>query len=554
MSDPIIPIIPQEGKGAFWHIEDLYVGPTGNPRQRYVPNVNDVVFDRNRGWFTVTHVDLTNHYEFTLLPWTDPLPESGIMDTDILLGSGPGYQSESFRLFVNDKTVPFSARMDGRLYIRARQAASVVIFKGTDITSNGERISAVFNQFSELMTNHIPLVDRPTPAGQETSIKSTDPFNITTQLNDGDIVTAVVYGRDNIPLSIAKLSVINTENVMHGGSATKYIESIQLESPFISSTDVELVEFPVNVLAQSAMFSGVVRYNDGSTARYPVDGTKFKLAGINSFIPSRVGQNVDLTLIYYLDPEENADLISDAGGERFVSKPYRLTTTEVKDSYSVALYVFPDWNPGLGEYELKFYMNNLERQELWDVTEYVRPHALNNHPFDGNLMGVEQELLFTVDLSEVDSIYSHFRHVQPIWITLLRRGTEEGQKWRVRYSAGGTPFGDNMVVTSKVANEPNKFEYDLTCGYDTFMEWLDNVVYNTEPIRHATYEEAAPQPTQFTVVLGNERIRRDIHQWEIPLVADTNQIQGKNIYLEFERATSTGVLQIGVSGIPVDRT
>src|SRR5699024_3404208 len=171
MSDPIIPIIPQEGKGAFWHIEDLYVGPTGNPRQRYVPNVNDVVFDRNRGWFTVTHVDLTNHYEFTLLPWTDPLPESGIMDTDILLGSGPGYQSESFRLFVNDKTVPFSARMDGRLYIRARQAASVVIFKGTDITSNGERISAVFNQFSELMTNHIPLVDRPTPAGQETSIK-----------------------------------------------------------------------------------------------------------------------------------------------------------------------------------------------------------------------------------------------------------------------------------------------------------------------------------------------------------------------------------------------
>ncbi len=86
------------------------------------------------------------------------------------------------------------------------------------------------------------------------------------------------------------------------------------------------------------------------------------------------------------------------------------------------------------------------------------------------------------------------------------------------------------------------------------MEWLDNVVYNTEPIRHAAYEEAAPQPTQFTVVLGNERIRRDIHQWELPLIADTNQIQGKNIYLEFERATSTGVLQIGVSGIPVDRT
>jgi hypothetical protein len=67
---------------------------------KWVPNPGDLVFDSAQGWFTVDDpVDTTTGYS-TLTKWNPPVDNEGDAD-DNLVGIGPGYSSESYRIFLD---------------------------------------------------------------------------------------------------------------------------------------------------------------------------------------------------------------------------------------------------------------------------------------------------------------------------------------------------------------------------------------------------------------------------------------------------------------------
>ena len=71
----------------------------------YVPNVDDVSWSFELGWFRVSRVDYTS-YVADLVSWEPPKDASDVGVEDVLLGVGPGYPSETWRLFIDTRVFP----------------------------------------------------------------------------------------------------------------------------------------------------------------------------------------------------------------------------------------------------------------------------------------------------------------------------------------------------------------------------------------------------------------------------------------------------------------
>ena len=89
-----------------------------------------------------------------------------------------------------------------------------------------------------------------------------------------------------------------------------------LRTPFLSSSDPTLIQFPINVILSDLNLMGIVRYSDGTCAMLPVDNTKFQILGFNAFVSTIVGQSFDVVLKYNLSPDEavfSASSVDQAG-------------------------------------------------------------------------------------------------------------------------------------------------------------------------------------------------------------------------------------------------
>ena len=100
----VVPIEPDAARGfRTWNITQIYTGPAGPGR--YVPNVDDMVIDWNSGFYRVVSVN-----SLTLLSTLDFVPlenmNGGVLEEDVLLGSGPGGHSDSYRVYVDNSTTP----------------------------------------------------------------------------------------------------------------------------------------------------------------------------------------------------------------------------------------------------------------------------------------------------------------------------------------------------------------------------------------------------------------------------------------------------------------
>src|SRR5574343_1924877 len=97
-----VPVYDPDRGFRSWVITDIYTGPTG--QGRFVPNVNDLVIDWGRGLLRVASVDITTGLS-TLVDAA--FPKSNEFDnSDVLFGTGPGYTSELWRVYINRNVVP----------------------------------------------------------------------------------------------------------------------------------------------------------------------------------------------------------------------------------------------------------------------------------------------------------------------------------------------------------------------------------------------------------------------------------------------------------------
>ena len=540
-----VPIFDPQRGFRFWTITELYRGPSTG---RYVPNIDDLVLDWSFGFYRVVAVDLSTGLS-RLVPWKPPVETNTISVNDQLLGVDIAACGESFRIYLDDSVTPHTFAVDSRLHIYGTTATSIKIFLGTDLTNHGNVISAMYDASGTFLGENIPLELVTQPDLHNLAIKTPMVGYTLRQLPDGEVVTAVVYDDLGYVISYSKLLVKNTAFIRTTEANRKYVTGIHLESPFLSAEDDRVLQFPTNLPAESIPATGVVTYSDGTTAKYPAQGGRFKLYGLDHFLSTIVGQKIPLVLTYQLESDEYCYGAS-PGYLKHISEKYWGTTTEYETAYSLKLYAFPQWVDDLHGYALEFYLYTLDRCRVYPVTTKAR--LANNSPaFNPMQYGVRQRLTYLVDLQTVSPHYPPYRHVQTLEVTLLAPGTDQGDKWTVGFSPNNpTPYGVGLHANLRFINTDH-WILNLANGLHSQEEWLRHVFYQGEPLFNTHTETQAIPPNYAVLKFKHRTYEIPCIHWDQDLVVVNDLAPGENLKIEFIHRRYENDLQVGIAALPV---
>ena len=540
-----VPIHDPDRGFRVWKMDEIYQGPGEG---RYVPNVDDMVWSWTTGMWRVIAVDPTTGLS-EMERHDIPEKGEGVSDEDQLLGPDLTGQAESFRVYLDTSVTPHTLAVDGRLLVYGTTAKSIKIFQGTQIDDDSNVISAFYDQGGTFLGENIPLELAKIPDGDNRAIKTPMVGYTLKELSDGEVVTAVVYDDAANAISISKLLVKNTAFIRTTDASRKYVTGIHLESPFMSDAEDRLLQFPVNMPVKGLPLTGVVTYSDGSNSRMPVNTGRFNLYGLDHFIATISGQRVPLVLSYRLSENEYCYGAAQ-GQEKHISEKYWATTTDFERSYSIKIYAFPNWVDDIEGYKLEFFLYNLNRQEVHDVTSLAELTS-TSAGFDPLKYGTRQRLAYAVDMNKVDRTYPPYRHVQTVEVTLLSDAVEDQVPWLVGFEPNQDPmFGHGPRAEISFLDTDN-WKLRLDKGYGSKEEWLRETFYKTNPLYNPNLEERAPAPNYFAVVFNRRRYEFHIDEWNKEHTVVNDVKNGQNIYIEFFHRTFENDLQLGIAAFPV---
>ncbi len=510
---------------AVRNMAEVYTGPTGTGR--YVPNVDDLGLNWvELSFYRCVHVDYVTGYS----TWqrVNLNNNSGVDETlDVITGVGSGYTFESFRVWVNTKQLPYTLNFDARLYLYGSKAAYVKLFQGNDITASGRVISGVYNASGNLVSENIPL-ELVKYSSDVTNLAVRTPVNAhcTTTLKEGEILTAVVYAKDGSILSASRLVAAISDAVRPLEASSKLVTNIELLSPYLSTTKADTLEYPLNMLVQSDSLRGRVRYNDGTFKDYAVDGVKFSLMGINSYIASEVGQEFPLILTYNLSQGELAH------GTDNPTRDYILETIKSDDEYSVKIFVCPEWL-STGKWGLRYYLYDLERDSVHDITNFIELGS-ESKAFNGSNYDTVQEMTIVFNMLNLGTSYNYYRQVQTFRIQLYRPASDltATTYYTIGYT---TDLNYGSGIKARASGSINAYNLDVSCGHQDIETWLEYLYRTLSPLRYTQTEATAPKPTHVRLRIGPTWSR------EVPIQNILNQItnistampQGSLLRLEF---------------------
>ena len=547
--DEGVPIYDPDGIGRVWKMADLYLGREG--KNRYVPKADDLAYERvgsSLNWYVVDEVD-----ETTLVPRFTKLKNSteGVLtDEDIILGVGPGAQNNTWRIYIDKSVTPHVLATDQRYTVKGSAAMTAKIFRGSVTEGNLKVISAFFDPSGTLLGEDIPLelVD----TDNNVSVKQVMPCFTMEDLPDNEPVSVVISNAGGTVLSKQMMLVENTAFIRKPGSAKKYVTGIRLESPFLSKTDPNLIDYPINVPVSALNLMGVVMYSDGSSLKMPVDGTKFSVHGLESYVATIVGQPVGLVLTYTLSADEIA-YGAQVGETKHMSELYTARTMVADGAYSVKLFGYPVWIDAVHGYRIEWYLYNLDRQQVFKVTPYVKFNA-NTRAFDPTNYGVRQALSVSINLRDVSGVFNAYNHVQTIDISLMAPGTARQTNWVIGFDPAQDPqFGvDNSAQSFFIA--ANQYKVRIDQGETTQEAWLNRLYRLTKPLHDTSREIQAPDPTHFALVFGDNTVEFPISSWSAELSVGYALNNNSTLFVKFFKRTVDNDIQLAICGLPIYQT
>lgn len=555
-----------------WNRTEIFDPDNPSGPGEYVPNVDDAVHDWDRpNQLRVVEVDYTTGRS-VLEEWTPPKDPGEENNLDVLLGVGPGYASETYRMFLDQSVTPHTFSPDSRLHFYGSDTDYYKVFLGTDTSEvTGKVISAFYDPSGNFMGTSIPLENitvarnsiwqklfgfmRGSLANGDESvpIKALASGYTMEALGDGEVVTIVAYTADGEQRSIAQLLVVNSAAIRQADTAKKYVASIQLDTPFVSSSDPQVIEFPLNVAVASLPLTALVHYSDGSKVRYSIDGSKFSLLGIDSYIATTTGQEFPMVLSYLLSDDEVSYTLEPTANRR-LTVPYYARTISADGAYEVKLFVYPVWvSPEVG-YRLTYWLYNLDRQTYYNVTPHIELGA-NSAPFNPTTYGTTQTLTVAVNLNNVDSKFAPYRHVQTFQVALLTRGDAPDQdNWLVYH----TPQQENAYGRDAVAKvtyvNTNYWELDLSCGKASQETWLRDFYERINPLLNTEVETTPLTPTHFEVMFLHNTYRYEVGQWNETLTVNNDLDEGEVVWVRWLRVNYDTTLELGMSAFPLHQT
>lgn len=542
-TDGVAVVQNTEGRWSIWEKSEIYDGTVG--RNRYVPKINDWVVDAvNAEFFRVVSVD-----PVTLIATLEVIRPAGVSYVltamDVLLG-GNRKSTETYRVFIDKTTLPYTVTIDKRNKIYGSEVTGYKLFRGTDISETGRVVSERFDGQGNFISNLIDMELVAFNTHDNYAVKSPRSCRTRIDLPDNEVLTAVFYNATGGVVSTQQLLVINSSFVPLEFDGEKYITRISLDSNFIDTGNDRTVHFPLNVPVSGLNLFGIVHYSDGSQLKLPIDGTKFSVLGIDQYLSTIVGQRLDLVLSYHLSPGEKT-YAATSGDGKFITESYSLVTDEANYSYTVKLYVYPEWLDVNQGYRLRWFMTNLDRNVIYDVTPYVQ-FADNTGVFDPRGYGTVQRKAVMLLLSDVSGQFRDFIHTQQVDILLRGNPVIMNNVWEVSHEATGQYglYGRDLFAKR---NATNVTRFKIDSQIVLFEDWLEKMYYVNHPIQKPDVEINPPVPTHFEVVYNNQTMRFNISEWNNELSVNISLTLFSNLYVRFIKETPGGDLILAVAGL-----
>lgn len=536
-----------------WARKEVYTGPNGTGA--YVPNQFDLVWDRLTGMYEVASVDMTTGLSI-LTPINLCKVGSGATEDDSLLSIGPGAASQAYVLLVDTSVIPHVVKFDHRFFIPGSEAAYLKIFRTADIADGGNVISATFNSAGQMTSENIALED----FYMGTSLKRPRTGNLTQTVEAGDLLSVVIYDRDGARSETYRMVVSLTNTIRDLNADFNYVTGIELISDFLSTTDAHLVEIPQNMNLDSTLIKGRVYFLGKPPMVLPIDGSKFILHGMDSYIATVPNQEGDLVLTYKLGSNENAYGTTTDG---LVSEAYRIKTVNADMRYTLKLFAVPQWING--RWSLRWFLYNLDRTAMFDVTDKVAV-ATGSKAYDGDPSNKNvQKVQYAVNWQQVAAGNGYNYHVQNITFKNNAPGSEALSKAgdasirsyvTVSYTDELKPYGEEL--SAKVypnPSQPSKGMLHIGNGIDDLSEWLDALYYGLAPLHLAAADWQAPIPSHVRLTCGDfyrvvaiDQAYFPIKDVNIPL---TPSPQGKTLTLEFIQQNGLEELELAMGYLTI---
>ena len=540
-------------------MKDIYLGAEADGK--YVPKLGDDV--RDTGIFGIMDYRVVELDESTLIPtfkFLPPAKAADVDETDALLGVGPGINSTA-RCWIDKRVMPYTLTVDTRLEINGVQAKYAMIFKGSVVDSAAKIISVRYDSGGTKLGNDIPLELVYMPNGQNFGKWCVPTCNTTEDLLDNDRVTVVWYSDAGIAIGKQTLIVEETTFIPSVDGSNKYVKAIRMEGPFMSKSDLNVMNYPMNVPLAGLNLRAFVEYSDGTEKDYNIDGTRFSLGGFEDFAATVVGQKVDLLLSYKLQANEAAYGIT-IGPDRQFPRDYTAIVTNALNQYTPKLFGYPVWVDDLTGYRMEWFLYNLDREVAYRVTPWVEL-APNSPAFNPKLYGTTQRLTYQIILSKANGSYPDYKHVQTIDINLLAQGSTANTPWSIGFEPTQSPlFGIDSFAATKMINQ-NLWSINLASGDDSLATWLTRFYYNTKPLYDTTKESAPLEPNYFALVMPSGDVEFPISQWgsDLPVSYTTDATSTDSavnalanngtLFVKFIKRTGDNDLQLAVAGVRI---
>lgn len=525
------PIYEPNAPWKIWNKNEIYMGPN-SVGVVYVPKVNDYVKD----------IELNIDYivrDLDTSTWIPTLVEKRygnmnyvMSETDVLFGVGPGTQADTYRVYRDDSVNPPTMCIDTHCTVNGTMCQYAKLFLGADTSaSTGKVISQVYDANKNLISNSVPLELVQSDSHTNYSTKVVSQFNATEPLADRDLVTVVFYSANGHVVSKRQLLVENTAFIRSLNSNRRYVTGLGIKSPFLAPNTSDILNFPLNVPVNAMNLTGVVYYSDGDSIEYEVNGTKFNMMGLDTYVSTIPYENLDLVLQYTLGSDEIAiDGLSLDG--KTVNKKLKLITTDVNNSYNVKLYVYPAWDATNNYYKLNWFLFNLDRNIAQNVTPYVT-FADNSGGFNPTAYNTLQRKSVRINLRDVSGAFKPFIHTQLVDIVLKTPPNARQTPWLVSpvSATNKEPYGSGMVAIRTKTQPTTGFKID---GDSTSLEnWLEKTYYRVTPLVDIVNESEAPKPTHIEVSCMGAVLTKSIANWNSEFDLGIQLNMYSNVHINF---------------------
>lgn len=547
--DGIVPVYDPNARWCWWSINEIF--NEGTPGDgRYVPKVGDYIIDPdNFTTWKVTSIDNDTLYP-TMVQIRPANMSFSISETDVLFGVGPGTQSDTYRVYLDKSVTPYVLNVDRRLKIGGTMAAYAKIFKGSDTSDQTKIISRVYDSAGNFITDHVPLQLCAIDSHVNYSIKIVATCNTNFNLPDGEIVTCVIYTADGHVVSKRQLLVENTAFIAQLNVSQKYVTGISMRSAFLSASQDNTIEYPLDTPINALNLMGIVSYSDGSTSELPVDGTKFRIIGLEQFVSTIIGQNVNLVLSYALGPDE---LVYGAvtSDNKYVTQPYRLRVVDPNNSYKVKVFGYPVWVNAANGYRMRWFLFNLDRNIWFDVSEYVT-FAPNTGLFDPKGYGYTQRKAIQLNLRDVSGAFQPYIHTQIFDINLITQPNGDATPWTILSSqdSNDVPYGVGLHA-HRASVSAGQTILNLASGIATEAEWINQVYRKTYPLMDRLNELAPPTATHFEISYGGVSNKYAISNWNANISLSINIPIYSTLMIRFYRIANNAEVNLSEAAMLV---